>query len=142
MDIVWTAGDDPVVLTGVEEKGYGGFCLRFAPREATAITTDAGRLVQDTLEVPYAWADLSARFAGRAELSGAAVFIDAANPGFPNGWITRHYGFLGVNWPGLRSVTLNPTGPCTCSTVSGSTVAMPVPALWPQPIRRSAHRHG
>ncbi len=111
VDIVWTAGDDPVVLTGVEEKGYGGFCLRFAPREATAITTDAGRLVQDTLEVPYAWADLSARFAGRAELSGAAVFIDAANPGFPNGWITRHYGFLGVNWPGLRSVTLEPHRP-------------------------------
>jgi len=111
VDIVWTAGDDPVVLTGVEEKGYGGFCLRFAPREATVITTDAGRLAEDTLEVPYAWADLSARFAGRTEPSGAAVFIDAANPGFPNGWITRHYGFLGVNWPGLRSVTLEPHQP-------------------------------
>jgi len=111
VDITWRATDKPVTLTGRATKGYGGFCLRFAPREDTVITTDTGRLAEDTLEVQYAWADLSARMQGRPDVSGAAVFIDGDNLGFPNGWLLRHYGFLGVNWPGVTSFTMEPDEP-------------------------------
>jgi hypothetical protein len=32
----------------------------------------------------------------------------AANPGAPNGWCLRHYGYVAVNYPGLQKITLLP----------------------------------
>jgi len=97
---------DPIELRGEITKGYGGLCLRFAPREETVITTPAGNQAKDSDHLKFPWADLSARFAGRREPSGAALFIPTANPGAPNEWTLRHYGFLGPCWPGMESFTL------------------------------------
>ena len=105
------AQGEAVTISPKDAKGYGGLCLRFGPREDTVLTTDAGRQDEDSNLQPSPWADLSARFGGRQEPSGAAIFIDAANPGFPNGWCLRHYGFLGVDWPGLDTVTIQPGEP-------------------------------
>lgn len=112
IDVHYTlrALDEPLRIQGTlaQEKGYGGFCFRFAPREDTVITTDRGREKEDSDRLPSPWADLSARFEGSEEFSGVAVFIHPGNPGYPNGWTLRHYGFLGVAWPGLETVSLAP----------------------------------
>ena len=101
----------PVELRGepTGEKGYGGFCVRFAPRRNTVITTDAGRETGDSNMVPHPWAQQEGTFQnGRA---GLRIDIDPSNPGYPNGWCLRHYGFLGVNYPGRDSFTLTPGRP-------------------------------
>ena len=100
------AARDPIEIAGepAQNKGYGGFSVRFAPREETVIVTDRGREGRDTDMVPHAWARLEGTFAGRR--AGLRIDIDPANPGFPNGWCLRHYGFLGVNYPGGSSLTL------------------------------------
>jgi hypothetical protein len=94
---------------GRPEAGYGGFGIRFAPREGTAIRTDAGQEARDTNLVPHAWAALEGDFAGRH--AGARIDDDAANPGFPNGWCLRLYGFLGVDFPGVRMYDIQPGAP-------------------------------
>ena len=43
-----------------------------------------------------------------AVLSGAAIFQHASNPRCPAGWCLRHYGFIGVSWPGVEVVHLEP----------------------------------
>jgi hypothetical protein len=94
-----------------EAKGYGGFSVRFAPREQTAITTDTGRETEDTNMVPHAWAREDGIFEnGRA---GLRIDVDPANPGYPNGWCLRRYGFLGVNFPGNEAYELQPGQPLT-----------------------------
>ncbi|HUU09389.1 MAG TPA: PmoA family protein [Phycisphaerae bacterium] len=103
----------PMELRGEATKGYGGLCFRFAPREATVITTPAGREEKDSDHKRFPWADLSARFAGRSDASGAAVFIHPANPTAPNEWTLRHYGFLGPCWPAMEAATLEPGKPVT-----------------------------
>ena len=109
--LTFEAHGTPVELRGepAENKGYGGFCVRFAPREKTAITTGAGREAGDSDMAPHAWARLEALFGDRA--AGLRIDIDLSNPGFPNGWCLRHYGFLGVNFPGLASHVLRPDQP-------------------------------
>jgi hypothetical protein len=92
-----------------ENKGYGGLCLRFAPRKATVIRTDKGEEPQDTNMVPHPWAELEGAFAGGR--AGARIDDDPSNPGYPNGWCLRRYGFLGVNFPGLQPYTLEPGTP-------------------------------
>jgi hypothetical protein len=100
----------PVQIAGQQDgKGYGGFCIRYADREDTVVRTDAGREAKDTNLVPHPWAELEGTFGGRR--AGARIDIDPANPGFPNGWCLRHYGFLGVNFPGLKPYTLEPGKP-------------------------------
>jgi len=112
IDVHYTlrAVDEPIRLQGtlVEEKGYGGFCMRFAPRTDTRIPSPAGIEAKDSDRVPYPWVDLSAKFGGGDAFSGAAIFIHPDNPGYPNGWTIRHYGFLGVAWPGLETYTIEP----------------------------------
>jgi hypothetical protein len=121
----------PIELRGEVTKGYGGLCLRFAPREATVITTPAGREDKDSDHKRFPWADLSARFAGLAgrwegvrsptslrlltpsAMSGAAIFIHPANPAAPNEWTLRNYGFLGPCWPAMEAATLEPGKPVT-----------------------------
>jgi hypothetical protein len=103
----------PIELLGEITKGYGGLCLRFAPREETMITTPAGRQAKDSDHLKFPWADLSGRFGGRRETSGAAIFAHPTNPGEPHEWTLRHYGFLGPNWPGMTTATLQPKKPVT-----------------------------
>jgi hypothetical protein len=101
---------EPLEIGGSPDgKGYGGLSLRFAPREQTLIRTDAGIEPRDSDMAPHPWAQLEGMFQGRRD--GVRVEIDPANPGFPNGWCLRHYGFLGVNYPGLRPVALTPGRP-------------------------------
>lgn len=118
--------DQPVTIQGTEDsgKGYGGMNLRFAPRADTRITTSEGPRSEDGLLFPALWSDMSARFPPESEgISGAALLVhpdhprmadnapEAANQKpFPPGWILRHYGFLGVSWPGLGTVTMEPQG--------------------------------
>ena len=105
--LTFQAEGGPIELLGTKGKGYGGFCFRFAPRTDTVITTEAGKQ-KDSNEKPFKWADLSARFEGAGEMSGAAVFVNPKNTGAPHGWTLRHYGFLGPSWPGLKPYTLEP----------------------------------
>ena len=104
---------EPIQMAGREVKGYGGFCLRYAPREDTIITTPDGRLKADSDLSRYAWADESARFGGSTDFVGAAIFQHASNPGFPAGWCLRHYGLIGVSWPGTETITFEPGKPLT-----------------------------
>ena len=97
---------DEAVAAG---RGCGGLSLGFAPRAETAIRTDGGIEAQDSNMALHAWAELEALFEGRR--AGARITIDRANPGFPDGWCLRHYGFLGVNYPGLATYTLAPARP-------------------------------
>jgi hypothetical protein len=103
----WTAIDS-IQISGADIKGYGGFILRVSPRENTQITTQAGHESSDSDLRKYSWADLSAQFGGQDQYSGAAIFQHPYNPDFPAGWCLRYYGFLGVAWPGIEVVTLNP----------------------------------
>jgi hypothetical protein len=108
--LTFEALEKPVSIAGSQDgKGYGGFCIRFAPREGPTLRTDAGRETKDTNLVPHPWAALEGTFEGRR--AGARIDIDTENPGFPNGWCLRHYGFLGVNFPGLEPYTLQPGRP-------------------------------
>jgi len=126
---------EPVELIGelANKKGYGGFSVRFAPRENTVVRTDKGVEAKDTDMVPHPWAELEATYGAKAngarangaKANGAkanggkraALRIDdsSSNPGFPNGWCLRNYGFLGVNYPGLSALKLEKGKPLTLS---------------------------
>lgn len=102
------AGDQPVHLRGAADRGYGAFCLRYAPRQQTILTTDRGPLGEDAILQWYEWADLSARFANRDGFSGIAVFSHPGSHDYESAWLLRHYGFIGTCWPGMESVTIEP----------------------------------
>jgi hypothetical protein len=114
IDFEWTALGEPVTLSGAAGKSYGGLSLRFAPRQETAVTTDEGLQPKDLNLTRLAWADLTARFENTPRPSGVAILVDRRHPGFPPTWITRHYGFLGVGWPGVEPRTFEPGDPVTC----------------------------
>jgi hypothetical protein len=110
------ATDEPVEIVGTaqENKGFGGFCFRFAPRDggeaATAIRTDTGLVAKDGILAVHPWAQIEGVFHGHS--AGARIDDDASNPGFPNGWLLRHgFGFLNVSYPGLKPLTLKPGHP-------------------------------
>jgi len=113
--LVFEALGGPVELLGesASKKGYGGFNVRFAPRENTTLTTNLGKQSGDTNMVPHPWAELAADYAGRH--AAVRIEIGPANPGFPNGWCLRHYGYLGVNFPGLSPYTIEPAKPLKTS---------------------------
>jgi hypothetical protein len=100
------ATGDPVELTGelANNKGYGGFSVRFAPREDTVVRTDKGMEVKDTDMAPHPWAELEATYYGKR--AALRIDDDGSNAGYPNGWCLRNYGFLGVNYPGLAPLTI------------------------------------
>lgn len=102
---------EPIQITGEpdQQKGYGGFSIRFGPRRQTLLRTDTGTEKEDSNMARHAWAELEGDFAGRR--AAVRIEIDPGHPGYPNGWCLRHYGFLGVNYPGLETLTLNPGRP-------------------------------
>jgi hypothetical protein len=101
------AVDQPVHLRGAAERGYGGLCLRFGPREQTRITTDRGPLREDSILEWFDWVDLSARFGGGDATSGVAMFSHPDSRDHGSAWLLRHYGFLGTCWPGMESATID-----------------------------------
>ncbi len=114
IELQLTAVGEPVTLWGAADKSYGGLSLRFAPRQDTNIVTAAGPQSDDLNLARLAWADLTGRFGGRSNASGAAILVRGDHPDFPPTWITRHYGFLGVGWPGSEPFTLEPTDTIAC----------------------------
>ncbi|MBI4658662.1 MAG: PmoA family protein [Verrucomicrobia bacterium] len=108
VELTWIPADEPVTLQGAEGKSYGGLTLRFAPRTDTVITTPQGQGQDDLHITRLPWADLAARFEGRSQISGAAIFIGPDHPNYPPEWLTRHYGVLCVGWPGVNAKTFQP----------------------------------
>jgi uncharacterized protein len=101
-----------VFIGGTHEgnKGYGGGLeIRFAPRTSTKIRTAIQDDAPDSDRVPAGWAELTGDFAGKQTTT--RVTINPSNPGAPNGWCLRHYGFLGVDYPGLDLRRLDGTVP-------------------------------
>lgn len=114
VDLKWTPVGEAVTLKGAPGKSYGGLTLRFAPRTDTVITTPLGQGDKDLTITHLPWADFSARFAGRAQPSGAAIFVARDHPDFPPEWLTRHYGVLCVGWPGVKEQTFQPSQTIRC----------------------------
>jgi type 1 glutamine amidotransferase len=134
----WYVGDRKVVQENVEivahsivveiggthdlNKGYGGGLeIRFAPRTDTKIRTAAQEDAPDSDRVPAAWAELTGNFGGK--MATTRVSEDPSNPGAPNGWCLRHYGFLRVEYPGLELRRLDSQAPLTMKfrvSLSGS----------------------
>ena len=110
--LTWKARER-ISIRGAETKGYGGLCFRLGPRLETVITTPQGPLDADSDLRSFAWADQSGRFGGSTSFSGVAVFQHPKNLSFPAGWCLRHYGFLGVSWPGTGQFILEPNLPLT-----------------------------
>lgn len=108
---------EAITLKGKEDrdKGYGGFCIRTVqpapagvdPKSRLTLTTESeGTIAADQDRVPSRWADLSADWAGDGQRSGVAIIPHPENPGYPNGWTLRYYGFFGVAWPGMETYTI------------------------------------
>jgi hypothetical protein len=109
--IVLEAHGEPVTLGGSRERGkaYGGLNVRFAPRTETAIRTSEGELKRDEDLVPHAWAEMTANYGGRR--ARVRVTADPGNPGEPNVWCLRFYGFIGPSFPGQKPFTVEPGKP-------------------------------
>ena len=56
----------------------------------------------------HAWTDYSGLFRGAKQRSGVTVMVHPDNPGFPNEWLLRRFGYIGECWPGLKGHTLEP----------------------------------
>lgn len=97
----------PVTLEGQTTKGYGGLNFRFSPRTETQITSMFGKEKDSDLK-NLPWADESAKFSGNDYFSGVSIFQHQNNNNFPAGWCLRHYGFLGVAWPGIEQYPMSP----------------------------------
>ncbi len=95
-----------ISLQGAKGKGYGGLSFRFAPWDSLIIVSPDGLEQEDSNHRRNVWTDLSARFKGSTERSGVAIMQHPGNPDAPAEWCLRHYGFLGVSWPGLYKLTL------------------------------------
>ena len=107
----------PVTLSGSHDqnKSYGGFSARFAPREDTIIRTDEGVLAKNDDLHPHRWAEFEAVYKGKRAV--LRITPDASNPGLPYQWSLRAYGFVGASFPGktetVASYTIQPGKPLT-----------------------------
>jgi hypothetical protein len=113
LDFTWIPVDRPITLRGAEGKSYGGLTIRFAVKNEkdSTVTVPAGSAAKDLPETPLPWADLTYKFAGERQPSGAAIFIPRDHPDFPPTWLTRHYGPLCVGWPGVNGRAFQPGKP-------------------------------
>jgi hypothetical protein len=115
--LLFEATDRPVQIVGTSEgnKGFGGFCMRFATPDGggkkTVIRTEQGISAKDGVMSRHPWAEISGIYKGKA--AGARVEDDPANPGQPNnGWLMRHeLCCLNVSYPGRTPITLEPGKP-------------------------------
>lgn len=107
-DFTWKPLEKPITLLGAENKGYGGFNLRFAPFKDPVISTPDGIQEKDSDRLRFPWADLSAKFSGTQKYSGVSIFDHTGNINTPNTWTLRHYGFLNPSWPSLETYTVKP----------------------------------
>jgi len=115
--VSFQALDQPVVIVGTpdQQKGYGGFAFRTAPRDGgaakTIIRTDKGISEKDGVLSRHPWAEIAGSFNGHE--AGVRIEENPANPGYPtNGWLMRHgFALLNVSYPGLEPVTLEPGKP-------------------------------
>ncbi|MGD1101613.1 MAG: ThuA domain-containing protein [Terriglobia bacterium] len=111
--------------THEHDKGYGGGLeIRFAPRTDTKLRSAAVEDAPDSDRVPAAWAELTGNFGGK--IAPTRVTEDSSNPGAPNGWCLRHYGFVGVEYPGLELRRLDSKVPLTMKfrvSLSGSSAS-------------------
>jgi len=114
IELNWVPIGAPLTLEGAEDKSHGGLTLRFAPCTNAVITTPLGQGEGDLSIRRLPWADFSARFAGRAQASGAAIFVAPEHPDFPPEWLTRHYGVLCLGWPGVKPKTFLPGATIRC----------------------------
>jgi hypothetical protein len=115
VEITLEALGQPVTLTGSleEGKGYGGLSVRFAPRQDTVIRTNNGVAAKDEDLVPHTWAELEGTYQGhRAVLR---ITPDPANPGEPNPWCLRAYGFIGASYPARTPRVIDPGRPLRLS---------------------------
>lgn len=92
-EILLRAVGEPVTVKS-SDRGYGGFNVRFAPREETILFSEKGRVPADTDKQAFLWNDLSARFKGAEAVSGLAIFDNPGNIRHPQPWTNRYYGFL------------------------------------------------
>ncbi len=113
LDFTWIPVDRPITLRGAEGKSYGGLTVRFAVKNEkdSTITVPAGAAAKDLPDTPLPWADLTCKFAGEKQPSGAAIFIPRDHPNYPPTWLTRHYGAMCVGWPGVNGKTFEPGQP-------------------------------
>jgi hypothetical protein len=108
-----TATAKPVTLSGSTEtsKGYGALSARFAAREGTVIRTSDGQVQKDEDLNPHAWAEMEAVYGGKK--ARLRITPDPKNPGEPNPWCLRFYGFVGSSWPAREKAALEPGRPVT-----------------------------
>lgn len=102
--------EEPGLTIGGEPfdgKGYGGFSIRFAPRDEGVIALEEGPQ-GDRFEAPSPWCDYSGIFEGQR--AGIAAFIGADHPAQPAEWFLRPYGCYTLSWPGLGSVEVPTEG--------------------------------
>ncbi|MEW5900150.1 MAG: PmoA family protein [Acidobacteriota bacterium] len=112
LEIQIEAAGGPLEIQGTpdQNKGYGGLCFRGAAMfQGAAMTTDEGRLKEDSVNRSFRWADLSSADCG------VAIFVAPSHPGFPTAWLIRNSygGLLNPCWPGLEPVVFQPGQPVT-----------------------------
>jgi hypothetical protein len=104
--------DEVVTIRGAtaNDKGYGGFSYRpDKARKPLHFTTAKGAIEKDHTHYETPWADCTSRVEPDGPTSGLAIFQHPSNPGYPHdGWLFRHYGFLGASYPHNETLTLNP----------------------------------
>ena len=115
IEIVLRPVGGPLELRGTpaDNKGYGGLCIRGATQlRGAEMTTDQGRIGEDSVGKPFLWVDLSAQPdpGSDAPRSGLAIFVHPGHPDQPLAWLARnsYAGGLNPSWPGLTGTTLAP----------------------------------
>jgi len=119
VELTWEALSAPVKIAGSTEAGksYGGFSARFAARQNTVLRADGAVLQKDEDLNPHQWAELEGVYGGKKVV--LRITPDPKNPGGPNQWCLRNYGFVGPSFPGrtadVNSFTLEPGKPLRLS---------------------------
>ena len=96
-----------------DEKGYGGFSLRFKTPKDFAIHAESG-LVEPVLTAMDCgdWVEFAGSLGGTDSIGGAAVFIHPTSAGYPNSWILRRESSMqNPVFPGRTPVELSQTIP-------------------------------
>ncbi|MDO8588983.1 MAG: PmoA family protein [Armatimonadota bacterium] len=109
-DILLKAVGEPVTLRS-SDRGYGGFNVRFAPREDTVVFSEKGEVPADADKESYLWNDLSAKFKGADAISGLAVFDNPGNVRHPQPWTNRRYGLLNPAPAAIERLTITADQP-------------------------------